>query len=239
MGLVALRHVGSSQTGDQTCVSCTGRQILYHWATREALCGVRIVEVREEHHNSVSLGQMNDWASPPQTWLAYPSSWALCTHVFGSKSSRGSPRSYTPGQEPSWSDPPHPLPVLSPALSIPCCQASIPLLMPASSCFLQPFFAFSLPMSILLTLRNNLTHSIIWRTPAEGYQSQELCEVDISQPDQQVSCCSSWQRGKIVSSLPWSPSSLTYLIHTDLTSFFSTICFLSPSVYPWLILTIL
>ena len=36
MGLVALRHVGSSQTRDQTPVSCIGRQILYHCVTREA-----------------------------------------------------------------------------------------------------------------------------------------------------------------------------------------------------------
>ena len=35
--LVALQHVGSSQIRDQTCVSCNGRWILYHWATREAL----------------------------------------------------------------------------------------------------------------------------------------------------------------------------------------------------------
>ena len=28
---------GSSQPRDQTCVSCIGRQILYHWATWEAL----------------------------------------------------------------------------------------------------------------------------------------------------------------------------------------------------------
>ena len=30
MGLVALRHVGSSWIRDQTSVSCIGRQILYH-----------------------------------------------------------------------------------------------------------------------------------------------------------------------------------------------------------------
>ena len=35
-GLVALRHVGSSQTRARTCVSCIGRQILNHCATREA-----------------------------------------------------------------------------------------------------------------------------------------------------------------------------------------------------------
>ena len=37
MGLVAQQHVGSSQVKDWTHVSCIGRQILYHWATREGL----------------------------------------------------------------------------------------------------------------------------------------------------------------------------------------------------------
>ena len=36
-GLVAPRHVGSSQTRARTRVPCIGRQILYHCATREAL----------------------------------------------------------------------------------------------------------------------------------------------------------------------------------------------------------
>ena len=36
MGLVAPRHVGSSQTRDRTRVPCIGRWILNHWATREA-----------------------------------------------------------------------------------------------------------------------------------------------------------------------------------------------------------
>ena len=36
-GLIALWHVGSSRTRDQTRVPCTGRQILNHCATREAL----------------------------------------------------------------------------------------------------------------------------------------------------------------------------------------------------------
>ena len=35
MGLVAPWHVGSSQTKDRTCVSCIGRWILIHCATRE------------------------------------------------------------------------------------------------------------------------------------------------------------------------------------------------------------
>ena len=36
-GLVALQPVRSSWTRDGNCVSCLGRQILYHRATREAL----------------------------------------------------------------------------------------------------------------------------------------------------------------------------------------------------------
>ena len=35
-GSVALPHAGSSWTRDRTHVSCTGRQIPYCWATREA-----------------------------------------------------------------------------------------------------------------------------------------------------------------------------------------------------------
>ena len=35
-GLVAPRHVGSSQTRARTCVPCIGRQTLNHCATREA-----------------------------------------------------------------------------------------------------------------------------------------------------------------------------------------------------------
>ena len=37
MGLAAPRHVGSSWTRAQTCVSCIGRRITNHCATREAL----------------------------------------------------------------------------------------------------------------------------------------------------------------------------------------------------------
>ena len=36
VGLVALRHVGSSQTRDQTCVPCIGKQFLNLWTTSEA-----------------------------------------------------------------------------------------------------------------------------------------------------------------------------------------------------------
>ena len=37
----------SSQPRDQTCISCIGRQILYHWATREALT-VTVTAVKRE-----------------------------------------------------------------------------------------------------------------------------------------------------------------------------------------------
>ena len=36
MSSVASWYVGTSRTVDVTCVSCIGRQILYHWTTREA-----------------------------------------------------------------------------------------------------------------------------------------------------------------------------------------------------------
>ena len=39
-GLVALWHVESSQIRDWTCVSCIGRWVLYHWATKEAPFGI-------------------------------------------------------------------------------------------------------------------------------------------------------------------------------------------------------
>ena len=42
-GLVAPRHVGSSQTRARTRVACIGRQILNHCATREAPYGLSAV----------------------------------------------------------------------------------------------------------------------------------------------------------------------------------------------------
>jgi len=36
-GLVALRHMGSSRSRDQTCVPCIGRWIVNHWTTKEVL----------------------------------------------------------------------------------------------------------------------------------------------------------------------------------------------------------
>ena len=42
LGLVAPWCVESSQTRDRTCVSCTGRLILYHWGAREALIFLKL-----------------------------------------------------------------------------------------------------------------------------------------------------------------------------------------------------
>ena len=39
MGLVALQNVESSWSRDQTCVPCSGRQILNHQTTMEVLFG--------------------------------------------------------------------------------------------------------------------------------------------------------------------------------------------------------
>lgn len=42
----APQPVGSSQTGDGTCVPCTGRQVCNHWTTREARCSFRPITLR-------------------------------------------------------------------------------------------------------------------------------------------------------------------------------------------------
>ena len=49
-GLVALQHVGSSQTGARTRVPCIGRQILNHCATREALCHIFFIPSSDDGH---------------------------------------------------------------------------------------------------------------------------------------------------------------------------------------------
>ncbi|KAJ8781153.1 hypothetical protein J1605_011137 [Eschrichtius robustus] len=59
-GLVAPRHVGSSQTRARTCVPCVGRQILNHYATREA--------------PSLNSNQVSALKYPPSTSLCRSSS---------------------------------------------------------------------------------------------------------------------------------------------------------------------
>ena len=53
-GLVAPRHVGSSQTRARTRVPCVGRQILNHCATREALVFTFLSLVLNTIHNGCS-----------------------------------------------------------------------------------------------------------------------------------------------------------------------------------------
>ena len=63
--------MGSSWPRDWTCVSCIGRQILYHWATREAqLCD--LAEIKHLSHFSCKDGQPNSWRVLQNCWLLWP-----------------------------------------------------------------------------------------------------------------------------------------------------------------------
>ena len=53
--VVSPGHVGSSWTSGQTCVCCTGRQILYHWATRFLMSQHRENSVRDSDRYKVGL----------------------------------------------------------------------------------------------------------------------------------------------------------------------------------------
>ena len=61
-GLVALRHVGSSQTRARTRVPCIGRQILNHCATREAPSPVLIQREREALRIPPCFHSTDGWA---------------------------------------------------------------------------------------------------------------------------------------------------------------------------------
>ena len=73
MGLVAPHHVGSCRIRDQTHVSCIGRQILYHWATREAQArfvkwvGERICLLQSLY--SAPLVRFRDGVQGKRSWL--------------------------------------------------------------------------------------------------------------------------------------------------------------------------
>ena len=57
-GSAALWHVGSSQTRGRIHVSCVGRWVLYHWATREAL--------------SILFFKFTNFAVPPGILVPWP-----------------------------------------------------------------------------------------------------------------------------------------------------------------------
>ena len=68
-GLVAQLHVGSSRTGDWIPFSCTGRQILYHWATREALSCVLHFSLVKGHYKVCVIKQRHWGTSLVVQWL--------------------------------------------------------------------------------------------------------------------------------------------------------------------------
>ena len=73
--LVTPRHMGSSQTRDQTCVSCIGKWILYYWATREALSSVFLKHVLEKYFwaNTWCMNESNTWyMNEPGTGMINP-----------------------------------------------------------------------------------------------------------------------------------------------------------------------
>ena len=64
-GLVAPRHVGSSQTRARTRVPCIGRQIINHCATREA----RVTAFYSLHE---TLHALSLWQQTPRGWGSWP-----------------------------------------------------------------------------------------------------------------------------------------------------------------------
>ena len=63
---------GSSWPRDWTCVSCTGRQILYHWATREARELHQVIEI------DILVKKEEKWKAKRSDWSKATSktSWA-------------------------------------------------------------------------------------------------------------------------------------------------------------------
>ena len=93
-GLVAPRHVGSSQSRARTRVPCIGRQILNHCATREA-------------HSNISW--MNEWLKILKSGTSLAVQWlrlrATSTGSMGSIPGRGTkiPHAVRPKEKKYWS----------------------------------------------------------------------------------------------------------------------------------------
>ena len=68
---------GSSQHSDQTHISCLGRRILYHWATREAPSQYRILTQKGREGHSTGIIAVNGvylqklWIAMLYTWNLY------------------------------------------------------------------------------------------------------------------------------------------------------------------------
>ena len=77
-GSVAIWQVGSSWIRDQVCVSCIGRQTLYHWANKEAL---------EFFFNWIKDGVLfreffsSKWNTIKTSWL-FSTKWCPSSYVF-------------------------------------------------------------------------------------------------------------------------------------------------------------
>ena len=76
VGFVVLWHVGSSQSKDQTSVSCTASCILNHWTTREALyCSILVMAPgRAQIFCSASVRMGKERPDPTSPGLCRPSS---------------------------------------------------------------------------------------------------------------------------------------------------------------------
>ena len=83
---------GSSQSRDQTCISCTGRGILYHWGIREAqatqlcpiLCDPMDCNLLGFSVHGILQARILEWVAIPfSRGSSWPRDWSLVSHVAG------------------------------------------------------------------------------------------------------------------------------------------------------------
>ena len=92
MGLVALQHLGSWWVRDWTHVSCIGRRILYHWATREVwvthlhltLCDPINYSSLGSSVHGILQTRILDWVAIPfSKQSSWPRDWTRVSHTVG------------------------------------------------------------------------------------------------------------------------------------------------------------
>ena len=80
---------GLTQPRDQTCVSCTGRQMLYHWATREACEGGEVGTTSMGSWKWPYLSTLNSFSpilgAPPGCWARGTKGRSIHTALGGSQ----------------------------------------------------------------------------------------------------------------------------------------------------------
>ena len=83
---------GSSWPRDQTCISCTGRGILYHWGIREAqatqlcpiLCDPMDCNLLGFSVHGILQARILEWVAIPfSRGSSWPRDWSLVSHVAG------------------------------------------------------------------------------------------------------------------------------------------------------------